>query len=138
FATEDVAMTRPRVVVELATRYGLWDQRRLSREPWNLLIEDDILELEAFVTNPDRRLPVVVLTQPDQQRLGISTAPFLLAQRELANRLMGLAHVVTLPWELGYKWTELVGKQWSVYMGAVRTYMPGLDFDTDSPAQHPS
>jgi hypothetical protein len=38
---------------------------------------------------------------------------------------------------LGYKWTEMVGKVWSAFHGAVRTYYPGLDIDEDSPFAHP-
>jgi hypothetical protein len=30
-----------------------------------------------------------------------------------------------------------VGKPWSTFLGAVRTYMPGLHFDLDSPFTHP-
>ncbi len=138
FATEDVVLTRPRVVVEYARRYGLWDQRKLSDYPWQLSSEGDLEELGSFLIDPARRLPVVMLTQPDQQKLGIQTSPYVLDPRELSKQLLGVAHVVTLPWDLGFKWTEIVGKQWSTYMGAVRSYMPGLDFENDSSAEHPS
>lgn len=134
----EVALTRPRIVLELAKRQSLQDQRTLSREPWLLATEQDLQTLEVLLTNPNRRLPVVVLTQPDKSRLGVFVSDYVLDTRELANRCCGLAHVVQLPWELGYKWTEIVGKPWSVYLGAVRTYMPGLDFDLDSPSDHPS
>ncbi len=138
YGNADVAMTRPRLVVELAQRIGLADVRTLSREPWALETADDIDELNAMLCDPGRRLPVVMLTQPDKQQLGANVAAYVLQPRELAKKLLGLAHVVTLPWELGYQWTERVGKPWSVYLGAVRTYMPGLDFDNDSPSMHPS
>ncbi|GIW81686.1 MAG: hypothetical protein KatS3mg105_3493 [Gemmatales bacterium] len=138
YGDADVVMTRPRVVVELAGRVGLADVRALSREPWMLQTDNDIEELYALLCNPVRRLPVVMLTQPDRQQLRGNVAPFVLQPRDLAKRLLGVAHVVTLPWELGYKWTERVGKQWSAYLGAVRTYMPGLDFENDLPSMHPS
>ena len=134
----EVALTRPRIVLELATRYGLHDQRTLSRKPWLLTTEQDLQTLKDLLTNPQRRLPVVVLTQPDKNRLDVHVSDYLLNPCELANRCCGLAHVVQLPWELGYKWTEMVGKPWSAYLGAVRTYMPGLDFDLDLPSAHPS
>ena len=38
-------------------------------------------------------------------------------------------------WHL--EWTKLVGKAWSVFHGAVRTYMPRLDFERDTPTRHP-
>ena len=134
----EVSLTRPRIVLELARRHGLHDQRTLSREPWLLACEEDLGVLERFLTNPGRRLPVLVLTQPDKTRLSVPVTDYLLNPGELANRCCGLAHVVQMPWELGYKWTEMVGKPWSAYLGAARTYMPGLDFDLDSPTEHPS
>jgi hypothetical protein len=134
----EVAMTRPRIVLDLAARYGMHDQRALSRDPWMLGAERELVDLRALIENPKRRLPIVVLTQPDKSRLSVHVSDFLLDPRELARRCCGLAHVVQLPWELGFKWTEMVGKPWSVFLGAVRTYMPGLDFTNDLPSSHPS
>lgn len=138
YADADVAMTRPGVVKELAKRLGLKDERDMSLEPWTLESDQDLEEFRLFLLNPRRQLPVVVLTQPDKKRLGVPVSEYVLDPRELARRALGVAHVVKLPWNLGYKWTKLVGKPWSVYLGAVRTYMPGLDFDNDVPSQHPS
>lgn len=134
----EVVMTRPRVVVDLAVRHGLRDVRCISRDPWSLATDDDLTALKDLLVSPRRRLPVVVLTQPDKTRFSVHVSDYLLDARELAKRCAGLAHVAELPWELGYKWTQAVGKPWSVYLGAVRTYMPGLDFDSDLPAAHPS
>jgi len=134
----EVALTRPRIVLELAKRHGLHDQRTLSRQPWLLATEQDLVAFEDLLTNPSRRLPVVVLTQPDKSRFNVHVDDYVLDPHELANRCCGLAHVVQLPWELGFKWTERVGKPWSVFLGAVRSYMPGLDFDVDEPSDHPS
>lgn len=133
-----IAMTRPRVVLELAQRLGMKDGRTLSRQPWLLANEDDAVALHDFVSDPARTLPVIVLTQPDKKRHQIPIADYVLDPKELANRCCGLAHVVQLPWELGYKWTELVGKPWSVFLGAVRTYHPRIDWENDNPFQHPS
>jgi len=115
----------------------LVDQRILSRDPSLLATDQDVNELKSFLTDPSRLLPVVVLTQPDKTRFDVAVADFVLDSLELAKRTVGLAHVVLLPWELGYKWTQMVGKPWSVYLGAVRTYMPGLDFENDPPSWHP-
>lgn len=137
YAEGKVAMTRPRLVVELANRVGLEDIRRLHAEPWALQSNEDLDKFELMVCSPNRKLPVVVLTQPDRQRLDVEVGPYVLKPDEVARRLLGLAHVVTLPWELGYQWTDRVGKPWSAYLGAVRTYMPWLDLDEDPPSMHP-
>jgi hypothetical protein len=137
-SVDGIAMTRPRVVLEFAQRHGMKDERTLSRQPWLLSSEDDVARLFDLITSKERKLPVVVLTQPDRSRLHLPVSDYVLHPVDLANRCCGLAHVVQLPWELGYKWTELVGKPWSVYLGAVRTYQPGIDLDNDHPSQHPS
>jgi regulator of replication initiation timing len=80
---------------------------------------------------------VYLLTAVDRKQPRINSNEFLLNHERLAKQCLGMAHVVTMPWELGYKWTELVGKEWSVFLGAVRTYRPGLDFETDTPFDHP-
>jgi len=62
---------------------------------------------------------------------------YLLDHEALAKRLLGLGLVVTLPRAQNWAWTDLVGKTWSTFLGAVRTYRPGLDFEQDSPGNHP-
>jgi len=49
-------------------------------------------------------VPVLLLTQPNQGKLGIPTAPFLLNADELARKAYGIAHIVTLPTDLGFRW----------------------------------
>lgn len=134
----DTALTRPLVVLDLARESSLTDIRPLVGQPWLLKSEADVEALYNLVLDPNRFLPVVILTQPDRKRLGVQVSDFVLNPDQLAQKLMGLAHVVQLPWDLGYKWTELVGKPWSVYLGAVRTYMPGFGSDDDVPTAHPS
>lgn len=134
----EITMTRPRVVLELVQRLGMLDIRPIAQQPWLLMSEEDVLALYDLVSDPRRRLPVVVLTQPDKSRLPVPVSEYILNPVELARRCCGLAHVVQLPWDLGYKWTELVGKPWSVFLGAVRTYHPVIDWENDSPGQHPA
>ena len=137
YDTEEIRLTRPRVVVDLLRRFDLRDVRTLAAVPWALQTQDDLDELRALVTDPRRTLPVCLLTQPDQTRLGLKTAEFLLDAGELAKRTMGMVHVATMPTALGFAWTDMVGKPWSAYLGAVRTYRPGLSFEEDSPTDHP-
>ena len=138
YGDAEVSLTRPKIVVDLANRPGLMDLRSLSQEPWMLNTEQDLKEFRSFLVDKRRSLPVVVLTQPDRTRFDVSLSDYVLDPVELAKRTIGLAHIVQMPWELGYKWTEMVGKLWSVFLGAVRTYMPSLDLQTDPPFWHPS
>ena len=109
----------------------------MNGEPWHLRSLDDLRDFERFLLNPLRVLPVILLTQPDRNRLRVNVTDYLLDPARLARDLIGLGHVATLPRDLGYHWTDLVGKPWSAFLGAVRTYMPGLDYDRDAPSMHP-
>ncbi len=134
-----VPLSRPGIVLDLSKQLGLHESRPLDGMPWMMTSEADLEKLHALLTDPLRKLPVHFLTQPDLRHVGanIKVLPFLLDPVRLANSTLGLSHVVAMPAELGFKWTERVGKQWSAFQGAVRTYRPGLDFDTESPYSHP-
>jgi hypothetical protein len=137
FATEEIALTRPRVVLTLANECRLHDVRPLSGRPWPLQNDEDIHAFRQFLTDEGRQLPVYLLTEADAAELGLKVRRFLLDEDRLAQRLLGLGHVVTMPAEIAYRWTELVGKPWSAFRGAVRTYRPGLRFGEDSLSSHP-
>lgn len=138
YGDAEVALTRPWIVVDLSRETGLSDQRTLNSTPWLLQSEGDVEALFDLVHNPNRRLPVVVLTQPDRKRIEVEVSDYVLNPDDLAKKTLGLAHVVKLPWNLGYTWTGLVGRPLSVFLGAVRTYMPGFDNNLDTPGAHPS
>lgn len=136
-ATEEPAPATPTLLLDLAARYDLRETRRVDGLPWRLVTTDDLEEFHAFLVNPRRILPVYLLTQPSQSRLGLQTLEYLLDADELARRTLGLAYVATMPTALGFHWTARVGKPWSAYLGTVRTYRPGLRFDEDLPFDHP-
>jgi len=133
---ERPVLARPRIVSDVARDLGLRIGRRLDGRPWRLNL-DDIEEFREFLLSPDRILPVYVLTQPDPEQLDIEVSEFLLDGRRLARETLGVAHVVEMPREVSFAWTDLVGKEWSAFLGAVRTYRPGLDFARDTLYSHP-
>lgn len=136
YSNEEIALTRPRVVLDLINAVGLHEIRALDGRPWLLSSEEQLVVFQDFLTDPLRTMPVFLLTSPDRRRLQVHVLDWMLDAEHLARRTQGFAHVVLMPWELGYKWTEMVGKPWSAYLGAVRTYQPGLDFELDSPDMH--
>lgn len=137
YATEEIRLSRPHVLVDLATRFNLREARRVDGLPWRLATPGDLQEFRALLVDEHRALPVYLLTQPDRGRLGIQTGEFLLDADALARRTLGIAYVATMPTALSFHWTEMVGKPWSAYLGTVRTYRPGLRFEEDSPFDHP-
>lgn len=98
--------------------------------------------LKRALVDTERSLPIVVVTQnslkdSDLMKYFEAKDGYLLDGEKLAKDLVLTAHVVYLPTEYSYKLSVEVGKQWSVYDGAVRTYYPGIDFETSDYLEHP-
>jgi hypothetical protein len=122
----------------LATSFVLSTARQLEDRPWYLNTKDDLEAFYQFITNPQRTLPVYLLTEADPKRLPGKVRQYMLDEHKLAQDTLGLAHVAVLPHDASFAWTNRVGKVWSAFQGATRTYRPSLDFETDSPfADHP-
>ena len=124
-------------MLDLARAVGLAEIRPLDGQPWLLQSSNDLTELRDLLVDPRRTLPVIMLTQPDRSHYGIQISDYVLEETVLARRLQAVAHVVLMPWTLGFEWTDLVGQPWAAYLGAVRTYRPGLDFEEDPASAHP-
>ena len=137
FTQAPIVLTRPRVVLDLANSVGLCDVRPVVSTPWRLEQEDDLTEFHDFLVNPDRTLPVFMLTEPDAYRLGVNVRKFLLDETYLARKLQGVGQVVVMPRDLNPVWTMMVDRTWSAFRGAVRTYRPRLNFVEDAPTRHP-
>ena len=137
YATDTIMLTRPKIVQNLANEFNLSESRRIDSDPWVLDSETDLDLLEQLLCDHSRTMPVYLLTQPDQSKLEKKTEPYMLNHNMLARRSLGLAYVVAIPWDLAFRWTERVGRMWAAFNGAVRTYMPGLDFEESSTSSHP-
>ncbi len=122
----------PDIVARIATRLGLQrDGRVLGAQAEKLRSNDDVKALLALLENPARRLPVIVVSED-----GITHAMMTDPDR-LAALLQGVAHVVAIPQELSRDLTDLAGKEWSVFRGAIRFYRTRLDRFSDSYRRHP-
>lgn len=117
------------VVESCGLMRGAYD---LSVEPTLVGSINEADQIADMLADPDRRLPVLVLTVPDNA--ADSNRPLLDAPA-LARATLGLAHVVILPAAYTWRLTERFGKQRSVFNGAVRAYLPGFSDDA-SPFTH--
>lgn len=111
----------------------------------NLVIIDSDEKYIMFrkaLEDSERKLPIIVITQNisgDTELIKYFEAKdgYLLDGEKLAQDLRLVAHVFCLPTVYAYRLTEEVGKQWSVYDGAVRTYYSGIDFESSDYLEHP-
>lgn len=99
-----------------ARAVGFIDIERLGTAP-RPIAADEIAALVELVANPDRRLPVVAVSIPN-----------ILDPADLALRLAGAAHVVTLDADASRALSAMIGRHRSVFHAGVRTYPPGFDW----------
>jgi hypothetical protein len=122
--------SRPRIVRDLIDRLAAEaDGESLTNEVVGVSSED-VGQLASLLYNPERRLPVVLVSIDD-------TGGAQIDLERLANRLSGSAHLRSIATEPSFEMTRTVGKRMSTFNGAIRLYMPGLETETEDPFKHP-
>ena len=119
---------------------GLLAQGRpVTANLWQVNTPEDVAELVALLEAPRRSLPVIVVSAVNRNAWRFTpTAPsYLVNAAYLADKVKGYAIVAQISFQGAFALTDAVGKSWSVYDGACRTYFPKIDFDNGSPAHHP-
>ena len=113
--------------------------RPVTANLWLVNTPEDVQELVALLEAPYRSLPVIVISAVNRNAWRFTpTAPgYLVNASYLADKVKGYAIVAQIRFQAAVALTEAVGKSWSVYDGACRTYFPKIDFDNGSPAHHP-
>lgn len=75
-------------------------------------------KLVGYLTNPERSLPVTVISELDGEPIWDELP------EKLANDLAGLSSVVRIDGDASWALNDLLGKTKSCYLGAVRIYWP--------------
>lgn len=119
-----IQFSKPGVVRDITDQMGLRDAGRLlDGTVFSVTSSPEVDALHALVFNPERSLPVLVVSELPRRWFG-ETDQFLIDCDALAKKLRFVAHVVRLSFAMGYEWQEQVGDLWSVYGGAARLYWP--------------
>ena len=119
----------PGLVRQLASKCGLYqDNEPLASEPWVVESDSEAALLVSRLIDRNRSIPVLILTVPEYA--SNQTEP-LLDAGDLTRSTLGLVRVVVLPARFTWRLTERLGKQLSVYNGAVRLYLPGFAEDAN-------
>ena len=130
----DAPLWVPGIVRGLARSPGLTDYGwRLLPAPWVIENEEGVEGLIHLIGSQHRTRPVFA-TGLGPRETNPETAPVDLW--DLAHRTVGLAHVAVLTGPMTYALTDRVGRKYSVFGNAVRTYRPGCVIG-DRAAEHP-
>lgn len=101
-----------------------------------IIVEDELNfnNLLDLLLSKERALPVIVVSEKSARR--DCDGDYLVDTVALARTVQGLAHVVKLPAEQSLWLTDDLGKELSVFRGAMRTYLPGFHAHSN-PREHP-
>ena len=132
---QDVPRSIPNFVRGIAfTQQATLDGRPTSAKPWIIDNEDAVDRLVRFLRSTDRNHPVVVFALPeyssDPDETIIPVKPFI-------RRTVGYVHTAIITSAASFALTDRLGREFSVYRQAVRTYNPRFEPDSDHPTDHP-
>ncbi|MDP8928083.1 MAG: hypothetical protein M3O70_05760 [Actinomycetota bacterium] len=120
----------PTIVRTILREYEVFDAGELVSPTPIELGHSSVESLVAFLREPARRLPVLVITRVQD------SGDTLVDERTLAAQLAGIAHVRVLSSSYAaWRLTEELGRFHSVWGGGVRVYFPRFSLD-DAPRFH--
>ena len=108
--------------------------RSIETAPWTVETEEDVELLASLILNKERRLDVLVCSLPEGS---VSPNAATVNAQDLHRRTYGAAHVAVITSPASYILSNLFGKEFSTFNGAVRTYRAGFDTGLDEPFNHP-
>ena len=124
----------PEIVRWLTRSPGLSDYGwRLRPAPWIIQNEEGVEGLIHLIGSGRRTRPIFAIGLGPQET-NPESAP--LDAWDLAHRTVGLAHVAVLTGPMTYALTDRVGRRYSVFGNALRTYRPGCVIG-DRAMEHP-
>ena len=134
---DDAAFDRsiPSFVRQIARdQEALLDGYPITLKPWVIQNEPDVEALVTLLFDPHRQNDVVVFALPDDETDISKTA---IPAEEVAVKTVGAAHIAILTGPASFHLSDRVGREFSVFRQAIRTYKPGFNPGQDEPFRHP-
>ena len=133
---EEVPFSQPRFVKDIFKKIGIRDVQRVVNQPRTIDGPDAVDSFVSLLENEKRHLPIVLFSAcnwpTEEQYEG-----YMMNPAQMAKDLVGVAHIFQITQEAVDDLTNKIGRQWSVYNGAVRTYYAGLSLENEDYYRHP-
>ncbi|MDN5836236.1 MAG: hypothetical protein L0H12_02665, partial [Nitrosospira sp.] len=110
------------------------DGRFVDEKPWFVVTENDVINLVNLLRDPRRQVNVIVFSLPEDSE---NEAEAVANAARVHTGTIGAAHVVIISGPASFLLSNYIGKEFSVFRQAIRTYRPGFDSDRDQPFAHP-
>jgi len=124
----------PGIVRQLSDSPGLLrNGRPISVSPRIVDSSEALNDFIELLVDPRRKNPVFAISLNENE---IDPAKALVDAHNLATRCLGIAHTAVVTGPRAFELSDRLGKAFSVFRGAVRTYLPGMSLD-DDPYRHP-
>lgn len=132
----------PTFINKISQNIKLTDAEESVDSVLTIQTEDELNRLFNLINNHDRQLPVIVISQNSSldstsaKYFSVNNGYFLDGER-LITDLKFISHIYYLPTTLQPLWLSLIGNNWGLYNGAVRTYYPHFDKEDNCYYNHP-
>lgn len=132
---EPIPRSIPNFVRGIAFTQGAYlDGRPTSADPWLVDSDEEVDALVAFLEAPHRHHPVVAFSLPEGSHNPEETA---IPIQSFIRRTVGFVHTVVVTSSAAFALTDRLGREFSVYRQAIRTYNPGFNPGAHLSTDHP-
>ncbi|MGK7869543.1 hypothetical protein [Falsiroseomonas sp. E2-1-a20] len=117
----NISIRSPRFIRDIISLPYSWCVSNTSERVFNRNFPvhvNDYEEFEELLTSPNRRLPIVAVSELNGQTLAGDL------HEQIGNFSCGLAHTIRLSTEASWELTRRLGREWSCFNGAVRLFWP--------------
>lgn len=123
-----------RAIIEKFPDSTFSDGLKVGPDPWIVRSNQDVEELCRHIEDQNRRLDLIICAVPEGCEDPSDTSVNAVM---LHRQLMGAAHVAVITSSASFALSDALGKEFSVFRGAVRTYRADFNNALDEPFRHP-
>jgi hypothetical protein len=134
-ADAPIFKTIPGILRQVIDKTGLYiDGCNVSYYPAMVSSINDVTYLANLIFSTKRRLPIFLISL---KRFEENITDAVINVQTLTGNTKGLAHVFVISGDMTFHLSEKLGRDLTVYDGAIRTYYPISDLDNIYPFHHP-